>query len=120
MNEQEKEHLDKFNELIQKHRARPTIMQPIWHFAGWALGYSTAIMGKEAAMACTAAVETEIGEHYNDQLRTLIESEIDEPELRDVIRKFRDDELSHLDTALNNNAEKVFLKLLNYYHELNN
>ena len=38
-----------------------------------ALGFGTALMGKEAAMACTVAVEDAIGTHYSDQLRSLLE-----------------------------------------------
>ena len=37
-----------------------TALQPFWNVAGFALGAVTAAIGPEAAMACTAAVETEI------------------------------------------------------------
>ena len=71
MADQEKEHLQKFDELMERHRVRPTVLTPLWRVAGFALGAGTALMGREAAMACTVAVETTVGEHYNDQLRTL-------------------------------------------------
>lgn len=71
--EQEKVHLDLFNDLVGEHRVRPSLLRPLWEVAGFAVGASTALMGKEAAMACTEAVETVIGEHYNDQLRELYE-----------------------------------------------
>jgi ubiquinone biosynthesis monooxygenase Coq7 len=63
--DQEKVHLKKFEELIPNYRARPTALLPIWNIAGFALGAGTALLGKEAAMACTVAVETSITEHYN-------------------------------------------------------
>jgi ubiquinone biosynthesis monooxygenase Coq7 len=66
--EQEKVHLNKFNQLIGDNRVRPTAMTPVWEAAGYALGVSTALLGKEAAMACTEAVETVIGEHYNESV----------------------------------------------------
>lgn len=69
--EQEKEHLRLFSELVGEHRVRPSLLRPIWEVAGFAVGAGTALMGKEAAMACTEAVETVIGNHYNDQLREL-------------------------------------------------
>lgn len=34
----------------------------------------TALMGEKAAMACTVAVETVIVEHYNEQLRQIMDS----------------------------------------------
>lgn len=72
--EQEKEHRRQFEQLIQQHRVRPTIMTPLWNVAGFVLGAGTALMGEKAAMACTVAVETVIVEHYNDQLRQIMDS----------------------------------------------
>ncbi|CAG8771646.1 3547_t:CDS:2, partial [Funneliformis caledonium] len=63
--EQEKLHLKTFDEIMPRFRVRPTILRPIWEALGFILGAGTAMMGKEAAMACTEAVETTIGEHYN-------------------------------------------------------
>jgi len=73
--DQEKHHLDTFNKYIPKYRARPTLLLPLWNVAGYALGAGTALLGKEAAMACTVAVEASITEHYNDQIRTLAASD---------------------------------------------
>ena len=42
---------------ITMSRSRPTALLPFWHVAGYALGAGTALLGKEAAMACTVAVE---------------------------------------------------------------
>lgn len=72
--EQEKHHRQQFEQLIQQHRVRPTIMTPIWNVAAFALGAGTALMGEKAAMACTVAVETVIVEHYNEQLRQIMDS----------------------------------------------
>lgn len=102
MAEQEREHLDKFSELIGERRVRPTALMPVWHAAGFALGAATALMGERAAMACTAAVEEVIDEHYAKQAAALGD---DEAELRATIEKFRDDELEHLDTAIEHEAE---------------
>ena len=73
MYDQEAGHYKFFNEVISKHRIRPTAMTPIWTAAATMLGWSTAVMGREAAMACTEAVETEIGTHYNEQVRVLLD-----------------------------------------------
>lgn len=72
--EQEIEHRKEFEKLIQEYRVRPTVMMPLWNVAGFVLGAGTALMGEKAAMACTVAVETVIVEHYNEQLRQIMES----------------------------------------------
>lgn len=94
---QEAEHLTTFDRLLAERGVRPTILQPIWSVAGFALGAATALISPQAAMACTAAVETEIDRHYSDQLQSL---GADEPELAATIARFRDEELEHRDTAL--------------------
>lgn len=106
MADQEKKHLDAFDRLVVDRRVRPTAMLPVWNLAGYALGLGTAMMGKEAAMACTVAVEEVIAEHYNDQVRALLDWE-SESELRALFREFRDDELEHKDTGIEHDAEKA-------------
>lgn len=106
MADSEQKHLDAFDRLIVERRVRPTAMLPIWNVAGYALGMGTALMGKEAAMACTVAVEEVIAEHYNDQVRTLLDWD-DESELRATFREFRDDELEHKDTGIEHDAERA-------------
>lgn len=73
--DQEKKHLEKFNEILSENRVRPTALLPLWNIAGFALGASTALLGKEGAMACTVAVEESISEHYNSQIRALMEKD---------------------------------------------
>ncbi|KAJ8592773.1 COQ7-domain-containing protein [Rhizopogon salebrosus TDB-379] len=78
--------------------------------AGFALGAATALMGKEAAMACTEAVETVIREHYDDPLKdfeSLPSLHPSIPLLRELIRELRDDELDHLDTAVEHHAQRA-------------
>ncbi|PYH84796.1 COQ7-domain-containing protein [Aspergillus uvarum CBS 121591] len=118
MYDQEVGHFDTFNQLIAKHRVRPTAMYPVWYAAATFLGWSTGVMGREAAMACTEAVETEIGSHYNDQVREILSwkaeaerrgEELD-PELEEMLtnfRRIRDEELEHLDHAVENDAKEA-------------
>lgn len=102
MAEQERHHLDTFNRLIGERRVRPTILAPLWHVAGFALGAGTALLGEKAAMACTVAVEEAIDEHYAEQAAQLGD---DEGELRGTIERFRAEELEHRDIGLANGAE---------------
>jgi ubiquinone biosynthesis monooxygenase Coq7 len=103
MEEQEKKHFHYFNEKIKEQKVRPTVLLPVWRVLGVSLGVATAIMGKKAAMACTAAVEEVIGEHYKEQV-----SHLEDGELRETISKFRDEELEHKDIAIQHNAESAF------------
>lgn len=118
MYDQEAGHFTKFNALLAKHRIRPTAMYPVWHAAATALGWATGAMGREAAMACTEAVETEIGGHYNEQVRELLawardcenKGEDLGEEMRvliEDIRRIRDEELEHLDHAVENDAKEA-------------
>ena len=104
MARQEEDHRARFDAMIAERGVRPTLLQPVWSVAGYALGAATALMGPEAAMACTAAIETEIDRHYTEQLEELGE---DDPELSEVVREFRDDEREHRDAALAAGAEKA-------------
>lgn len=106
MARQEEGHRERFDALMAERGVRPTALQPFWHIAGYALGAGTALLGPEAAMACTAAVETEIDKHYSDQLDALEESGED-PELAAMVREFREDEREHRDAALAAGAEKA-------------
>lgn len=106
MNEQEHDHLRAFDALVAARRVRPTALQPLWSVAGYALGAATALIGPEAAMACTAAVEEEIDRHYSRQLEEL-EQAGDDPELAGMIDRFRADERAHRDAALAAGAERA-------------
>lgn len=105
MQSQEERHLRTFDEMMVERGVRPTLLQPVWRVAGHALGVTTALMSPRAAMACTAAVETEIDRHYSQQLRALGP---DERDLAATVSRFRDEELEHRDTALAAGAEETF------------
>ena len=102
MVEQEQRHLDGFDTLLADRKVRPTLLSPIWHVAGFALGAGTALLGPDAAMACTQAVEEVIGEHYAEQANQLGD---DESKLRDMIEDYRADEIAHRDKAVVEGAE---------------
>lgn len=103
---QEDEHLRRFDALASARGVRPTALQPFWSIAGYALGAATALIGPEAAMACTAAVEEEIDRHYSRQLEEL-EADGSDPELAGMIESFREDERAHRDAALAAGAERA-------------
>lgn len=104
MAEQEKEHLETFEQLMRDRKVRPSVLMPLWHVGGFALGAATALLGKEAAMACTVAVEKEISEHYKEQEDALDESEA---ELKSTIERFRAEEEEHHDIGLEQDAAKA-------------
>jgi ubiquinone biosynthesis monooxygenase Coq7 len=101
---QEKRHLAEFERLIVARRVRPTVLAPLWHVAGFALGAATALLGVTGAMACTVAVEEVIDAHYQDQAERLGDSE---PALKATIEEFRADELEHRATGLAHGARET-------------
>ncbi|MBL8708579.1 MAG: demethoxyubiquinone hydroxylase family protein [Rhodospirillaceae bacterium] len=104
MLEQELVHLRAFEKLMAERRARPSVLFPVWHVAGFALGAATALMGPKAAMACTVAVEEVIDEHYRQQQNALA---ADEPEITAKIEQFRAEEVEHRDTGLAHGAAEA-------------
>lgn len=94
MHEQEKKHLNFFENEMRIRKVRPTVMFPFWHIGGYAMGFVTGIMGKKAAMACTVAVEEVIGEHYEGQENALALYK-DEQQLTETIKEFKEEELEH-------------------------
>jgi ubiquinone biosynthesis monooxygenase Coq7 len=105
MQSQEERHLRTFDAMMVERGVRPTLLQPIWQVAGHALGAATALISPGAAMACTAAVETEIDRHYGGQVASL---GAEEPDLSATIARFQAEELEHRDTAVAHGAEQTF------------
>ena len=99
----EKEHCDYFENEIQKRNIKPTKFLPLWDILGVGLGFGSTILGKKAAMLCTASVEEVIQEHYANQIKQL---HSDEKKLKEKIIKFREDELHHKDIAYEEGATK--------------
>ena len=99
----EKEHCDYFENEIKKRNIKPTKLLPLWDLLAVGLGFGSTILGKKAAMLCTASVEEVIDEHYLNQINQL---ESDEKELKETIQKFRLDELHHKNIAYENGAKK--------------
>ena len=99
----EKEHCDFFENEIKKRKIRPTKFLPLWDLLGVGLGFGSTLLGKKAAMLCTASVEEVIDEHYQNQINQLGS---DEKDLKKKIIKFREDELHHKDIAYEKGATK--------------
>ena len=99
----EKEHCEFFETEIKKRKIKPTKFLPLWDLLGVGLGFGSTLLGKKAAMLCTASVEEVIDEHYQNQINQLDSSEKD---LRKKIIKFREDELHHKDIAYDKGATK--------------
>jgi 3-demethoxyubiquinol 3-hydroxylase len=101
---QEERHRRIFDAMMTRRGVRPTALRPLWDVAGFALGAVTATIGPKAAMACTAAIETEIDRHYAEQLDALGE---DDPELAANIADFQAEEVEHRETAIAHGAEQA-------------
>ena len=110
MKEHEREHLEYFEAEIQKRKIKPTILLPLWDLMGVTLGFGTVLLGKKAAMLCTASVEEVIDNHYQKQIEKL---GTDEKELKQKIEKFKVDEINHKNIAYEAGASnKGFYSIL--------
>ncbi len=101
----EQEHLKTFDRMLAERSVRPTVMAPLWRVMGFGLGAATALMGERAAHACTEAVEDVIEEHYGRQSQALAGVDA---ELKHVVDRFREDEIAHKDTAVEQGARDAF------------
>jgi|TARA_B100001093_G_scaffold32490_1_gene28165 ubiquinone biosynthesis monooxygenase Coq7 len=99
----EKEHCEFFETEIKKRKIEPTKFLPLWDLLGLGLGFGSTLLGKKAAMLCTASVEEVIDEHYQNQINQLGP---EESTLKKKIIKFREDELHHKDIAYEKGATK--------------
>ncbi len=106
MMEQEQEHLDTFDRLLNDFKIRPSQFDPLWGAAGFVLGAATAALGPKAAMACTIAVEEVIGTHYDRQVHDL-NNRRQEPELVETLARFRDEELGYRDIAVEHEGRQA-------------
>ena len=103
MKSHEKEHCEFFEKEIKKRKIKPTKLLPLWDLLGVGLGFGSTLLGKKAAMLCTASVEEVIDKHYLSQINQLDDNE---KELKKKIIKFREDELHHKDIAYEKGATK--------------
>ena len=103
MKKHEEEHSNFFEDEIEKRNIEPTKLLPLWDLLGLGLGFGSTILGKRAAMLCTASVEEVIDEHYKNQIEQI---EVDEKDLKEKIIKFRQDELDHKNIAYEKGATK--------------
>tara|TARA_B100000131_G_scaffold131836_1_gene128486 strand:+ start:1143 stop:1676 length:534 start_codon:yes stop_codon:yes gene_type:complete len=103
MKEHEEEHCNFFEDEIKKRNIKPTKLLPLWDLLGLGLGFGSTVLGKKAAMLCTASVEEVIDDHYKNQIDQIGS---DENILKNKITKFRNDEIHHKDIAYNEGATK--------------
>ena len=103
MKSHEKIHCDYFESEIKKRNIKPTKLLPLWDLIGVSLGFGSTILGKKAAMLCTASVEEVIDKHYLNQINQL---DSDEKDLKEKIKKFREDEMHHKNIAYKKGATK--------------
>jgi ubiquinone biosynthesis monooxygenase Coq7 len=94
--EHEIQHCALFREAMPSREARPCRIMTLWGNGGWALGLTTALLGRQAIWICTAAVENTVHRHLDDQLRFLADR--DRP-LDELIRSIQSQELGHLNHA---------------------
>lgn len=111
MYQEEMKHFEYFKSQIEEHRIRPSFFTPLWAKLGFIIGYITGLLGEKTAMTLTVGVETVIGNHYKEQIKTIEILEkngvIQNGQLKEKISQFMQDELEHLDIGINRKAEEM-------------
>jgi ubiquinone biosynthesis monooxygenase Coq7 len=110
MYDQEQAHLHYFETLMKERQVRPTALMPLWKWVGRTAGAVSAVLGTQAAMACTEAVEDVIDEHYKEQIDSLEQNQPDEIDLIQTLKTFREDECNHRDVAAGYSRESSMAK----------
>lgn len=108
----ETRHRDRFDASLRERGQRPCDMLPLWGVGGTLLGTVTALLGREAILVCTEAVERTVHRHMDDQVAWLTPRE---PELAAALAAIRDEEVDHLHHAQgkrSTTATAVWLRLL--------
>lgn len=113
MYRQEQVHLDFFEQQMKMRKTRPTLLLPLWHIGGYAMGFITSLMGKKSAMLCTQSVEEVIGKHYEEQIKILQNNE-EEHELKAKIEQFKTEELEHMGIAVEHGSRRAPAYQLSY------
>lgn len=104
------DHCRRFRENMSVYKTRPCHALSLWSVGGLVLGFGTALMGRNAIMACTAAVEATVHRHLDDQIAFLIQ--VDDP-LADLIADIRVQEIEHLEFARARLRETLLSRLIN-------
>jgi ubiquinone biosynthesis monooxygenase Coq7 len=109
----EKRHAAAFLALMPSRGTRPCGATALWGIGGTMLGFWTGLMGSNAMMVCTEAVERTVHAHLNRQIAWLGGRDV---ELLRVIAEIRDEEVGHHDQArAQKTADGALLRLLDRF-----
>ena len=92
----ERRHCATFETALRKRGERSCNLLSLWGVGGTVLGFSTALLGREAILVCTEAVERTVHRHMDEQVAWLASREAG---LATVIGAIREEEVAHLDRA---------------------
>lgn len=87
------QHCQKFLDAMPTRDARPCNAMPLWGLGGSVLGLMTSLMGRNAVMVCTEAVEETVHRHLDEQMHYLAGRD---EALRQVIAEIQVEEIQHL------------------------
>lgn len=86
-------HRELFGQLMRDRRIAPCHVLALWGLGGLSLGLFTGLLGRNAVLTCTAAVERTVHRHLDDQLRWLGETQ---PDVSRTVAAIQAEELGHL------------------------
>jgi ubiquinone biosynthesis monooxygenase Coq7 len=89
-------HCTLFREAMPERGARPCRAMSLWSNGGFVLGLMTSLLSRQGIWICTAAVESTVHRHLEDQLRFLRDRD---ERLHSLILSIQQEELAHLHHA---------------------
>lgn len=92
----ERRHQVAFEGLMRERDVTPCRTLSLWGIGGYLLGLVTSLLGRDAILVCTEAVEQTVHRHLNDQIAWLKDQ--DTGAFR-VLLKIQAEELQHLEFA---------------------
>lgn len=86
-------HCQRFLDAMPSRDARPCNAMPLWGIGGSILGLATSLMGRNAVMVCTEAVEETVHRHLDEQMHYLTGRD---EALREMVAEIQVEEVQHL------------------------
>lgn len=94
---EEADHLAWCAERLDELDSRPSVFNPLFYAASYALGAVTGLAGDRVSLGFVEATEDQVCEHLNDHLESLPE---EDQRSREIVRTMHDEEKAHGEHAL--------------------
>ena len=102
--EEELDHLAWCRERLDELGARPSILDPLWYTASFALGAGAALISDKVSLGFVHATEDNVERHLREHLERLPKND---HASRQILKQMLDDEIRHGQTALDHGGQEL-------------